>query len=74
MALCLDYLGELAQYRLKIRQFRAVFKGGGYGFNPPPRSVEKRFFGSVKNTPSDMRADALYVCTIVMPGKAIWRQ
>ena len=47
MALCLDYLGELAQYRLKIRQFRAVFKGGGYGFNHPPPEVLRRDFLAV---------------------------
>jgi len=52
---------------------RAVFKGV-YGLNPPPGNVQKNFFGNVeKHTQRNASADALYVCTIVMPGKAIWR-
>jgi len=33
-----------------------------------------KFFGNVKkHARRNVSADALYVCTIVMPGKAIWR-
>ena len=47
-------------------------RGGGYGFNPP--NVEKKNFGNVKkHAQRNASADALYVCTIVIPGKAIWR-
>ena len=46
---------------------------GGCGFNPP-RNVEKKIFGNVKkHAQRNASADALCVCTIVMPGKAIWR-
>jgi len=53
--------------------YRAVFKGV-YGFNPPPEMLRRKIFGSVKkHAQRNASADALYVCTIVMPGKAIWR-
>ena len=59
---------------MAVARFRAVFNGGGYGFNPPPRNVEKNFFGNVKkHAQRNAGADALYVCTIVMPGKTVWR-
>ena len=51
-------------------------RGGVTGSNPlPPRKVEKEiFFGDVKkHAQRNASADTLYVCTIVMPGKAIWR-
>jgi len=55
---------------------RAVFKGGrGYGFISPHEMLKRKFFGNVnKHAQRNAVADALYVCTIVMPGKAIWRQ
>ena len=38
------------------------------------RAVFKKIFGSVKkHAQRNVSADSLYVCTIVMPGKAIWR-
>ena len=54
------------------RDDRAVFKGGFTGSTP--QNVEKKIFDSVrKHTQRYVSADSLYVCTIVMPGKAIWR-
>ena len=52
---------------------RAVFKRGGCGFNPPPpRNVEKKFVGNVeKHAQGNASADALYVCTMVMPGNGV---
>ena len=51
---------------------RAVFNGGLR--IEPPRKCSEEFFGNVeKHTQRNASADALYVCTIVMPGKAIWR-
>ena len=55
---------------------RAVFKGGGgLRVHPPfPEMLTRKIFGNVKKHPKrKASADALYVCTIVMPGKAIWR-
>jgi len=44
---------------------RAVFKVGGYWF---PKMLRRKFFGNVKkHAQRNASADALYVCTIVMP-------
>ena len=52
---------------------RVVFKGGLRVQPSTPRNVEKKFFGNVKkHAQRNVSADALYVCTIVMPGKVIW--
>ena len=38
------------------------------------QGIEKKIFGNVKkHAQRNASADALYVCTIVMPGKAVWR-
>jgi len=54
----------------------AVFKGGEVTGStpPPPEMLRRKFFGSVKmHAQRNASADAVYVCTVVMPGKAIWR-
>jgi len=53
-----------------LRRFaKAVFKGGGYGFN---RNVDKKNVWQCKNMSSEMRALMHSLC-IAMPGKAISR-
>jgi len=57
-----------------LRSAGAVFKGEGVTGSNPPRNVEEKIFGNVKkHAERNASADALYVCTIVMPGKAVWR-
>ena len=60
--------------RTQYHDTRAVFKGGLRVQPPPPGKLRRKFFGNVKkHAQRNASADALYVCTIVMPGKAIWR-
>jgi len=55
-----------------FRYVRAVFKGG-LRVQTPPEMLRRKFFGSVKkHAQGNVSADALCVCTIVVPGKAIW--
>ena len=59
---------------MPIDVHRAVFKGGGYGFKPsPPEMLRRKFLAVKKHAQRNASADALYVCTTVMPGKAVRR-
>ena len=54
--------------------YRAVFKGGLRVKPPPPEILRRKFFGNVKkHAQRNASAHTLCVCTVVMPGKAIWR-
>jgi len=54
--------------------YRAVFKGGGLRVQTLPEMLRRKIFGSVKkHAQRNASAEALYVCTMMMPGKAIWR-
>jgi len=69
----------LAQSRARSARYNALVindKQGritGLRVQLPPRNVEKKNWQCKKHAQRNASANALYVCTIVMPGKAVWR-